>query len=86
MNDFRLELDEGAGAGAALLGIPLLRMGGPKAGLMAGARGAFLGGVMGFGYGAHKADKKYLGDKGIKMKYGGLTASFSPEAAKKYLK
>jgi len=74
----------GAAAGALArkgLGLPA----GPAA-VLGGSLGAALAGSTGHGIGILKADKEYLGKKGIKPKLLGLGgATFSPEAAKKYL-
>lgn len=47
--------------------------------------GALLGGLLGSSVGAYKADKKYLAEKGIKLKHLGFNSDFSPEAKKTYI-
>jgi len=78
----------GVGAGAGLLAS--LVTGGkirPGAGAGIGAAGGGILGLMGGQmHGQIAADKKFLGKRGITPHWGGLTgATFSPEAAKKYL-
>jgi len=51
--------------------------------------GAALGGLLGMGVGGavgfHKADRKYLAEKGIKTTHLGFDHEFSPEAKKTYI-
>jgi hypothetical protein len=75
-------VQEGAiGAGAGGLAA-LLTKTNPKAGMVLGGS---LGTIAGSVAGATKADREYLKRKGIRPRLGGLSAEFTPEAAKKYL-
>jgi hypothetical protein len=77
----------GGGVVGGILGALAGKKGGKgKAGLAGAALGAALGGYGGTVTGTYKGEKKYYGDKGIKLKYLGLDSEFSPEAKKKYLK
>jgi len=79
----------GAGAGT-ILGALLARKGAklPSALVGAGAGGVgggLLGGGIGSTMGLAEADRKWLAERGITPTWGGFSAEFSPEAAKKYL-
>lgn len=83
----------GAGIGAGVGGAggllaSLITKGRIRPGMGAGygaGGGALLGGLIGDVHGTSTADKRYLAEKGITPRWGGLKATFSPEAAKKYL-
>ena len=59
--------------------------GGDKGALKAALLGGGLGALLGAHGGIHKANKEYLGKRGITSKYLGFSSDFSPEAKKKYI-
>jgi hypothetical protein len=75
----------------ALIGTSLGALGGAGIGALLGhpGIGAGLGGFVGFEggtlHGANKANKKYLTERGIDSRWGGLSLRFSPEAKAKYI-
>lgn len=75
----------GAGAGAlAGAGAGALKDG--KIGALTGLTlGGLLGGVIGQTHGQYKADKEYLGKRGITPKYLGFSYDFDDKAKKKYI-
>ena len=71
--------------GAAAGGLGGAAAGGRKGALIRALLGGGLGASVGQTVGHYKADKKYLGKRGITPKYLGFSADFSPEAKKKYI-
>ena len=71
--------------GAAAGGLGGAAAGGRKGALIGALLGGGLGASVGQTVGHYKADKKYLGKRGITPKYLGFSADFSPEAKKKYI-
>lgn len=75
----------GGAGGAAVGGLAGLLSKGKVSPRLATAIGGLLGYSIGRAHGSYQADKKYLADKGINLKYLGLDSEFSPEAQKKYI-
>jgi len=71
--------------GAAAGGLGRAALGGRRGALMGALLGGGLGSLAGQAVGQYKADKEYLGKRGITPKYLGFSADFSPEAKKKYI-
>jgi len=75
----------GAGGGALAGGAGGALAAGPRGALAGAAGGALLGTILGRAHGQYSADKDYLGKRGIKPKYLGMSADFDDKAKKKYI-
>jgi hypothetical protein len=72
----------GAGIGAILGALAHAKGHGAGIGAAAGGLAGLVGGNI---HGHYTADKDFLKERGIDLKYLGLSADFSPEARKKYI-